>query len=110
MAAGCATVATHEGPLPEVGVDARRIADLKRAKEAVKELGTVLCLFQEEGLGKVGHGVEDILRIVVDVRNLCRSNKQWELADTIRDRLAELGIHLEDRSDGTTCWKIKTMK
>jgi cysteinyl-tRNA synthetase len=35
-----------------------------------------------------------------------RQAKQWALADRIRERLAELGVTLEDGKDGTT-WKAR---
>lgn len=42
--------------------------------------------------------------LLVDVRRLMRSAKNFELADGIRDSLAELGVQLEDGPEGTT-WK-----
>ena len=51
-------------------------------------------------------GVEDdvYLDILVDVRQKLREEKNWRLADFIRDRLLEIGIELEDRKDKTV-WK-----
>jgi cysteinyl-tRNA synthetase len=34
-----------------------------------------------------------------------REAKQFELADQIRDQLAELGVHIEDGKQGTT-WRV----
>ncbi len=45
-----------------------------------------------------------VLDVVVDVRRQVRQQKLWELSDAIRDRLAALGITLEDKKEGTT-WK-----
>jgi cysteinyl-tRNA synthetase len=42
--------------------------------------------------------------LAVEIRNMLRDEKQWALADRIRDRLAEIGIVLEDGKDGTT-WR-----
>jgi cysteinyl-tRNA synthetase len=41
-----------------------------------------------------------------DVRNEARKNKNWTLADKIRNELKNIGIVLEDRKDGTTIWKV----
>jgi cysteinyl-tRNA synthetase len=46
-----------------------------------------------------------IIRLLIDIRREARANKDWATADTIRDRLAELGVSLLDRADGTT-WRI----
>ncbi len=40
---------------------------------------------------------DELLEILIDVRNELRSNKQWDLADKIRDELSELDINLEDK-------------
>ncbi|MGA1864620.1 MAG: cysteine--tRNA ligase [bacterium] len=85
----------------------QEIVDLRASKNAVQELGAVLSLFQEKGQGKVLNNIaEDLLKILVDIRFLCRQNKDWSMADRIRDSLASLNIHLEDKPDGATIWKI----
>jgi cysteinyl-tRNA synthetase len=51
------------------------------------------------------HGkLDEIIGILIDMRAEARSNKDWNTADSIRDRLKEAGIELED-GDKTT-WKI----
>jgi len=47
---------------------------------------------------------EPFVSLLVEVRKDLRTAKQWALADRIRDRLAELGVVLEDGAQGTT-WK-----
>jgi cysteinyl-tRNA synthetase len=48
---------------------------------------------------------EPFISLLVDIRTELRKAKQWALADVIRDRLAELGVVLEDGADGTT-WRF----
>ncbi len=48
---------------------------------------------------------EDLIRILVDLRAAARKNKDYATSDSIRDQLAEIGVILEDRPDGTV-WKI----
>ena len=42
--------------------------------------------------------------LLVQIRTELRAAKQWQLADRVRDGLAELNIVLEDGGQGTT-WK-----
>jgi len=49
-------------------------------------------------------GIEPFIALLVETRAQLRVAKQWALADRVRDRLAELGVTLEDGSAGTT-WK-----
>ena len=44
---------------------------------------------------------------LVAERTAARQNKNWQRADEIRDQLAENGIVLEDKADGTH-WKVAT--
>ncbi len=44
--------------------------------------------------------------LLVATRSRLRQAKQWQLADEIRNRLAELGVTLEDTPEGTV-WKAK---
>ena len=46
------------------------------------------------------------IRSKIYERNKARSNKNYELADRIRQDLFEKGILIEDK-DGTTSWKLK---
>ncbi len=83
--------ATAEGP--------DRLA-LKEAVALIRELGYPLGLFQKKK--RALKGLQDeLIRILVDLRAELRSKKQFELADSIRARLAELGITLKDSPQGT---------
>ena len=43
---------------------------------------------------------DDLIQILVDVRSELRKLKQYALADSIRDRLKECGIELQDSAEG----------
>jgi cysteinyl-tRNA synthetase len=47
-----------------------------------------------------------IIDLLIEVRSELREQKLWQLSDLVRDRLAELGVILEDGKDGTT-WRFK---
>ncbi len=44
---------------------------------------------------------QKLMDLFIEVRKMAREAKQFQLADVIRDRLAELGFVLEDGQDGT---------
>jgi hypothetical protein len=47
-----------------------------------------------------------LMDILLEIRGKLRSAKQWELADFIRDRLAQAGIAVEDTAQGPK-WHLK---
>ena len=59
----------------------------------------------EEGGGADAEREDGLVRLLIDLRNQARANKEWATADTIRNQLKELGVVLEDRADGTI-WKL----
>ncbi len=70
--------------------------------------GEVLGLIPDDlaGTGGPSPGLEeDLIRILIDLRAAARKNKDWATSDAIRDRLADIGVVLEDRPDGTV-WKM----
>ena len=48
-----------------------------------------------------GQDVDALVRLLIDMRADLRKAKQWELADSVRDRLKALGYALEDTQQGT---------
>jgi cysteinyl-tRNA synthetase len=45
-----------------------------------------------------------LIKLLIDTRSIARKVKNFEISDYIRNKLAEMGILLEDARDGTT-WK-----
>ena len=70
------------------------------AQAALRQLTRVLGLELREGVGK-GADVAPFIEALVEVRETLRQEKRWALADVIRDRLAGLGVVLEDGPQGT---------
>ncbi len=60
---------------------------------------------EREEAGADAEREDGLVRLLIDLRNRARANKDWAAADTIRDRLKELSVVLEDRADGTI-WKL----
>lgn len=78
-------------------------------EEALKTFREMLSIL---GLQEVGALVRpenrilyDLVRLVIEVRERLRREKRYELADEIRGRLGEVGIILEDSSQGTR-WRL----
>jgi cysteinyl-tRNA synthetase len=86
----------------DAGVGAQ---DLGEAQVVLLELAGVLGLdLTARPGGEQAAG--PFIELLAVVRQELRSAKQWELADKIRDRLAELGVLLEDGKDGST-WRFR---
>ena len=49
---------------------------------------------------------DEIIESKIKERNKARDDKNYELADQIRDELLEKGVQIEDK-DGKTSWKFK---
>jgi len=56
--------------------------------------------------GAEGELLEGLMSIILDVRQSYRAAREWERADALRERLAQLGVVVEDRPDGPT-WRIE---
>jgi cysteinyl-tRNA synthetase len=52
-----------------------------------------------------GNLVDGLLQMLIAMRQEARATKNWATADAIRNKLADLGVILEDRPDGTI-WKL----
>jgi cysteinyl-tRNA synthetase len=75
---------------------------LQPAQGVLRELVGVLGLRLEEKRGSAK--AEALIELLVDVRAEVRKQKLWPLSDLIRDRLAALGVAIEDSKEGTT-WR-----
>ena len=83
-------------------------ASLNRGVQTLRELSSLLGLFQE---GPVGAGGDDalvgkLMELMIDLRAEARAKKDFATSDRIRDGLNELGITIEDRKDATG-WRIE---
>lgn len=79
--------------------------------DAIKEflhsfIDGVLGLWPQEKSQSDGSKTGQLVEILIDIRNKARHNKNFDLADSIRDQLTDMGIELMDSPEGTT-FKIK---
>ena len=71
-----------------------------------RELGGQILGIIPEEMEELGGGLEvPLIEVLTEVRQKLRESRQWELSDTIRSRMGELGLALEDRPEGTT-WRL----
>ncbi len=68
-----------------------------------RELGGIIGILQKE---EVKEELPEELRLLIEERERARERKDWKTADEIRKKLEELGIILEDTSQGVK-WKKK---
>ncbi|NOY30340.1 MAG: cysteine--tRNA ligase, partial [Planctomycetes bacterium] len=54
-----------------------------------------------EWSGGADDTLEGIMQLLLELRQTARANKDFSTSDTIRDRLAENSVTLEDRPGGT---------
>ncbi|MBN2331776.1 MAG: cysteine--tRNA ligase [Deltaproteobacteria bacterium] len=88
--------------------------DLLTAHAQIKEMADILGILQSEPaafLKSKGHEEtlsisEEEIQQLIEQRNQARKEKQWAAADSIRDRLAAIGIILKDTAEGTG-WQRK---
>ncbi|MBL9090734.1 MAG: cysteine--tRNA ligase [Planctomycetaceae bacterium] len=91
--------------------DAAKVAVLKRGATVMRELANTVGLFrtpvQKPGAagGANDELVGKLMKLFIEVRAEARKNKNFATADGIRKGLAEIGVVLEDRPDGTS-WSV----
>jgi cysteinyl-tRNA synthetase len=74
---------------------------LEPAQSALIELTSVLGLTLDTKK-VVDQKTDELIDLLIEIRKELRVNKLWALSDKVRDRLAELGVVLEDSKEGTS--------
>jgi cysteinyl-tRNA synthetase len=58
------------------------------------------------GLQDIHHGdnqlSEDLIKMIIEIRDNAKKDKKYEISDQIRDQLAKLGVSIKDGKNGTT--------
>lgn len=77
--------------------------------EDLEQLKTLMNGFVREVLGLESNDVNEssekldgVVKMLIEMRNQARVDKNWALSDQIRDQLSALGIQLKDGAEGTT--------
>ena len=64
----------------------------------------IIGIFEQEESGGDDALVEKLMGLIIGIRQDARKEKNWAVADRIRDGLKEAGILLEDSKNGVR-WK-----
>jgi cysteinyl-tRNA synthetase len=83
--------------------DAAAVATFTALLTTLKELSNILGIFTKPPAAAGGSDglLAKIMPLVIDLRAAARKNKNFAVADKIRDALGPVGIVLEDRAGGT---------
>ncbi len=87
---------------------ASQLVEYRAGMLTLKELSQILGLFRQPPAAAQPAGdtlTAPLLELLIDVRARLRKEKNFGLADEIRNRLTKLGVTLEDRPVGTR-WRI----
>ena len=80
------------------------LAEVKRIFSFMTEVIGILEKAWEGQTGANAEEYDELMQVILAVRQDAREQKQWGIADCIRDRLAEIGITIEDSPQGAR-WK-----
>ena len=75
------------------------------ARQALRDMAEILGIDLSEPESQSSGDVAPFVDLLIELRSDLRNAKQFEMADRIRDKLAELSVTLEDSAGGTG-WKI----
>jgi len=88
---------------------AERSLSKKAAEKIIQmmnEFNTILGILPGEDDMKDDGTTDAVMEVLIELRKELRARKQYDLADMIRNKLAEAGITLEDSADGIKWKKI----
>ena len=75
-------------------------------KSKLLMIGKVLGILEDNAYNKVSDELSEEVEKLIKQRSEAKENKNFELADEIRNTLEEKGIEIKDTPDGTS-WKVK---
>lgn len=81
--------------------DGAAAEQLEAAEKIFNELTGVLGL-ELKAQKQAFSTADPFIDLLIELRNELRQQKSWALSDMLRDKLAQLGVTIEDSKDGTT--------
>ena len=76
-------------------------------KSRLSLISSVLGILEDETFNEISEEFKNKINDMVLKRSEAKNNKDFKTADAIRDQLLELGVEINDSSDGTE-WKLKS--
>lgn len=95
--------------LARTKLEPAEVSSLLKIKQTVEEFDGFLGILCYKEAAKTSIKEETLINVLIDVRKRMRAEKQWEIADFIRDELDKIGIELKDRPEKTT-WVKKIIQ
>ncbi len=82
-------------------------SEKKNIKSRLSLISSVLGILEDETFNEISEEFKNKINNMVLKRSEAKNNKDFKTADAIRDQLIELGVEINDSSDGTE-WKLKS--
>ena len=87
------------------GTKAFDAADFKKVAAVYAEMAEIIGIFEQQEKAAEDDGLTDkLMEIIITLRQDARKEKNWAVADKIRDALKDAGVVLEDTPNGVR-WK-----
>ena len=82
-------------------------SDKKLVKSKLLLIGSVLGVFQDQSFNEISDDIREKVEDLITKRNQAKEDRNFDLADQIRNELNALDIEIKDTSDGTS-WNLKS--
>ena len=79
-------------------------AGFARVSEIYLEMAAIIGIFEQEEAAADDGLTDKLMEVIISIRQDARKEKNWAIADKIRDELKEVGIVIEDTPNGAR-WK-----
>ena len=80
-------------------------AQLDPAQNQIREFADVFGLVLDDGKSDAAQSADPFIQMLVDLRFELKKQKNWALADQIRNQLTEQGITIEDSKEGSLWYR-----
>ena len=99
------------GLIAELNKIAKEYSSDAKDKEQIKSklmlIGAVLGIFQDKYFNQVSDEMQQKIEELIIKRENAKKDKNFDMADQIRNELNELGIEIKDTNEGTS-WNVKS--
>ena len=82
-------------------------SDKELVKSKLLIIGSVLGVFQDQSFNEISDDIREKVEDLITKRNQAKKDRNFDLADEIRNELNALDIEIKDTSDGTS-WNLKS--
>ena len=82
-------------------------SDKENIKSRLSIISSVLGILEDKTFKEIPEELKNKINDMILKRSEAKNNKDFKTADAIRDQLIELGVEINDSSDGTQ-WNLKS--